>query len=304
MPNQPIPVVINPAARRGHAGKVAAEIAGSLRDQGLSVEMLYSNGVGDVEDKVFAAATAGATKIIVAGGDGTIHEAVNGIIRAGSATALGVIPLGTGNDFAKACSIPLRWEVATRELASRLCSDNTSNGKGVRRVDIGRMNQRYFANSAGIGFDAKINAIALGNRLPIGALNYLRAVFQGVWDGVISPQVRLRYGSNHYVGPVTLVEVCNGAYVGGMFHIAPMAKNNDGKLDLIFVQPVSRLRIFALLPRLMKGTHVSAPEVTCAEVTSVSLLAEADVPAQLDGEIQPPSREFEIELLPGALEIL
>jgi len=299
MQKRPIPLFINPAAGRGRARHLAASICGLLADGGVACEEIHSNAVGDLEYKVFAAASAGADRIIVAGGDGSVHEAVNGILRSASKTALGVIPLGTGNDFAKACSIPLHWEDAARLLADRI-----SSGTPLRFIDAGRMNDRYFANGVGIGFDAKINHIARGNRLPLGGLVYLIAVFQGVWDGVITPDVKMLYDNVDYVGPVTLVEVCNGPSVGGMFRIAPLARNDDGLFDLIFVQPVSRLRIFALLPRLIKGTHISAPEVTSVQTGSVVLNADGPVPSHLDGEIQPLQTEFRIEILPGALAIL
>ena len=299
MQKRPIPLFINPAAGRGRAGHLAESICRLLDDRDVAYEEIHSNAVGDIEYKVFAAASAGAERIIVAGGDGSIHEAVNGILRSASQTALGVIPLGTGNDFAKACEIPLHWEDATRLLADRISSDMP-----LLYIDAGRMNDRYFANGAGIGFDAKINNIARSNRLPIGDLVYLIAVFQGVWDGVITPNIQMRYDTTEYNGPVTLVEVCNGASVGGMFQIAPMAKNYDGFLDLVFVQPVGRLRIFTLLPRLINGSHISAPEVSCAKVNKVRLIAEGPVPSHLDGEIQPLQTEFEIEILKRSLAIL
>lgn len=299
MVKRPIPLFINPVAGRGRARQRAASIRRILDESGVAFEEIHSTSVGDLEYKVFAVASAGADRIIVAGGDGSVHEAVNGILRSASQTALGVIPVGTGNDFAKACSIPLHWEDATRLLADRIGSDMP-----LRYIDAGRMNDRYFANGAGIGFDAKINQIARGNRLPIGDLVYLIAVFQGVWDGVITPGVSMRYDATDYAGSVTLVEICNGPSVGGMFQIAPMAKNDDGLLDLIFVQPVGRLRIFALLPRLVNGTHITAPEVSCATVNSVRLLAEEPVPSHLDGEVQPLQSEFRIEILKRALAIL
>jgi diacylglycerol kinase (ATP) len=299
MQKRPIPLFINPAAGRGRGADHAESIRHLLADSGVTIEEIQSTAAGDIEYKVFAAASAGADRIIVAGGDGSVHEAVNGILRSASHTALGVIPVGTGNDFAKACSIPLHWEDATRLLADRIGSDMP-----LRYIDAGRMNDRFFANGAGIGFDAKINHIARGIRLPLGDLVYLIAVIQGVWDGVITPGVRMRYDSTDYDGSVTLVEVCNGPSVGGMFQIAPMAKNDDGFLDLVFVQPVGRLRIFALLPKLIKGTHISAPEVTCARANAISLIAEEPVPSHLDGEVQPLQTEFQIEILERSLAIL
>ena len=299
MKKRPIPLFVNPVAGRGRARHLAASICRLLDDNGVAHELIHSTVAGDIECKVFAAAAAGVDRIIVAGGDGSIHEAINGILRTATSTALGLIPVGTGNDFAKACSIPLHWEDATRLLADRIHADAPR-----RHIDVGRMNDRFFANGAGIGFDAKINNIARGNSLPIGDLVYLIAVLQGIWDGVITPKVRMRYDKTDYNGAVTLVEVCNGASVGGMFQIAPMAKNDDGFLDLVFVQPVSRLRILALLPRLVMGSHINAPEVTCARVNSISLMAEGPVPSHLDGEIQPLRTEFHITILKRALAIL
>ena len=299
MQKRPIPLLINPAAGRGRARHHARSIRRLLADSGVEFEEIQSTAVGDIEYKVFAAAAAGADRIIVAGGDGSVHEAVNGILRSDSQTALGVIPVGTGNDFAKACSIPLHWEDATRLLADWIGSDMP-----LRYIDAGRMNDRYFANGVGIGFDAKINQIARGNRLPLGGLVYLIAVFQGVWDGVITPDIRMRYDGTEYDGPGTLVEVCNGASVGGMFQIAPMARNDDGFLDLVIVQPVGRLRIFALLPRLMKSSHINANEVSCARVNSLSLIANEPLPSHLDGEIQALQCEFQIEILKRSVAIL
>jgi diacylglycerol kinase (ATP) len=299
MPYSAIPLFINPVAGRGRARGHVQAIARIFAEAGIAHEVIESTAVGDIENKVLNAVSSGGGKIVVAGGDGSIHEAVNGIMRSTGKAALGVIPLGSGNDFAKACAIPLDWQVAASALAKRL-RDNIDG----HRVDVGRMNERYFANSVGLGFGARINEIARGNRLPIGALNYLIAVFQGVWDGVITPSVRMRYGESAYDGTVTLVEVCNGPTVGGMFRMAPNARNSDGLLDLVFVRPVSRPRIFALLPRLLRGTHVTAPEVSCAQATTLHVLASAPLPSHLDGEVQPLRVEFAIEVLPGAIEIL
>jgi YegS/Rv2252/BmrU family lipid kinase len=299
MSSEPVPLFINPIAGRGRAGREASSIRDLLSTCGVAVELIESTAAGDLEEKVFRACAARADRIIVAGGDGSVHEAVNGLLRAKSNTALGVIPLGTGNDFAKACSIPRNWEDATELLANRLC-----NQAPLRYVDAGRMNERFFANGAGIGFDAKINRIASNLRLPIGDLVYLIAVFQGMWDGVITPNVKISYDGGKYEGPITLANISNGPWVGGMFHIAPMAKINDGKLDLIFVSPVNRLRILFLLPKLIKGTHINEAEVICTTIKSFELVADEPVPSHLDGEVQPLQTEFRIELLENALRLL
>ena len=242
---------------------------------------------------------AGSRDIVVAGGDGSIHEAVNGIMSAGATARLGIVPVGTGNDFAKACGISLDWEAAADALAARL-----ANSELLRVVDVGRMNSRYFANGVGIGFDAKVTQLARSYQWPIGDLVYLLAIFRCMVDGIATPELKITAGEFSWKGPVTLAAITNGPWVGGMFHIAPMARNDDGSLDLLIADPVSRLRICALLPKLMRGRHVDEAELSHTPVSSLSVEASAPVPSHLDGEVQAPTTRFEIDLLPKALKIL
>ena len=235
----------------------------------------------------------------MAGGDGSVHEAVNGLLASGRDAPFGLIPVGTGNDFAKAAMIPLDWEAAATLLASRI-----SEEVPVRRIDAGRMNDRYFANGAGIGFDAKINRIARKYRWPIGDLVYLIAVMEGLWDGVITPEVTMRYGDTEYRDRITLANVSNGPWVGGMFHIAPDSRIDDGELDLVYADPVSRVGVLRLLPKLLRGVHIGQTEIHTARVTNFELSAAAPLPSHLDGEVQPLQTEFRIEILPGALSLL
>lgn len=295
----PIPVLLNPAAGRDRAGQYAQKIVDILRSHDVPCELIRSTSVGDIEQRVLAIAKSGSPKVIVAGGDGSIHEATNGILQADGNTALGVIPVGTGNDFAKASDTPLDWQLATTALAKRI-----SGGEPAREIDAGRMNNRFFANGVGIGFDAKINRIARKYQWPIGDFVYLLAVFEGLWDGVITPTVEMTYDNVRYNGPITLANISNGPWVGGMFHIAPMAHIDDGRLDLIVAAPVTRRRILALLPKLIKGKHIGAPDISDHRIQHFKLVADAPVPSHLDGETQPLQTEFAIEILPKALSLL
>ena len=297
--DKPIPVLYNPVAGRGRAARKVARLSEFLTGAGVPHDLIASDAEGDLEDKVLRIVNDGAAGVIVAGGDGSIHEVVNGLLRADNDAALGVVPVGTGNDFAKACGIPLHWEDAARLLVDRL-----HNGVPPRPVDAGRVNDRYFANGAGIGFDAKVNHLARDIRLPIGDVVYLLAVLRGLWDGVITPDVRLAYDDSRRDGPITIANFSNGPWVGGMFHIAPMARNDDGVLDLVLAAPVSRARILALLPKLIRGTHIGEAEVTHARITRCELVATVPVPSHLDGEVQPLQTRFEIEVLEGALALL
>ena len=265
----------------------------------IAVDVSTSRAVGDLEAQVLAAVSGRQRKILVAGGDGSVHEAANGIMRSAGRAQLGVIPTGTGNDFAKACAIPLDWEHAAKLLAARL-----SAGTLLGRIDMGRMNDRYFANGAGIGLDAKVTRIARSYSWPIGDLVYLFAIFRCMLHDIATPDMTLVADDFEWSGPVTLASISNGAWIGGMFHIAPMADNSDGRLELMIADPVTRRRILTLLPRLMRGKHVDAPEITHVGVRRLRVDARAPLEAHLDGEIQPPTDHFEIEILPAALDLL
>jgi YegS/Rv2252/BmrU family lipid kinase len=290
---------LNPAAGRGRAAQHAKSIVETLDSCGIRSNLVLSTAVGDLERLASEQARAGTRQIIVAGGDGSVHEAVNGILKVGGKTALGIIPIGTGNDFAKATNTPLDWLAATSALAARL-----HEGAPGRKIDAGRFNDKFFANGVGIGFDAKINRIARKYQWPIGDFVYLFAVFEGLWDGVITPNVEMTYDGTRHSGPITLANISNGPWVGGMFHIAPTARIDDSQLDLVFAAPVTRRRVLALLPKLIKGTHISAADISTRRIREFRLVADAPVPCHVDGETQPLQTEFEIGILDKALSLI
>lgn len=294
-----IPLFLNPVAGHRRAGRTRPALSALLRKNGIAHSVIESRGPGDLEEKIRTAVSDGATRVLVAGGDGSVHEAVNGIMLSGRRAELGLVPIGTGNDFAKACTIPVYWEDAAVLLADRL-----NSGMAARSVDVGRMNGRYFANSAGIGFDARVTAIARRITWPIGDLVYLAAVLKGLWEGVTAPDLEVTCRDVTISGPVTLVSISNGPWVGGMFHIAPQAVNDDGELDLIVFSPLSRIRIVRLLPKLMNGTHVGEPEMSWRRIERCEIVATEPVPSQLDGEVQAPQTKFVVEMMAGALGLL
>lgn len=294
-----IRLFLNPTAGRGRAGRRQARIVELLQSENVQVELHNSNAVGDLETQVRNHVNSGSDRIIVAGGDGSVHEAVNGIMRSEKDAALGVIPTGTGNDFAKSCDIPLNWEHAAKLLARRLDARQYAT-----TIDIGKMNDRYFANGAGIGFDAKVTRIARSYRLPIGDLVYLLAIFRAMVDGIATPRLQISSEDYSWDGPATLTSISNGPWIGGMFHIAPMACNDDGHLELLIADPVTRRRIVSLLPKLMSGTHMGEQEIHHRRVTKLSIISSEPLASHLDGEVQALQQRFEFKMLAGALRLL
>lgn len=299
MTAETIRLFLNPTAGRGRAGRRQARILELLQSRNLAIELHESTAVGDLEAQVRQQVDQGAGKIIVAGGDGSVHEAVNGVMRASNTAALGLIPTGTGNDFAKACGIPLNWEHAAQLLADRVAA-----GQHPRTIDVGRMNERFFANGAGIGLDAKVTRIARSYRLPMGDLVYLLAIFRAMLDGLATPRLKISAGDFSWDGPATLASISNGPWIGGMFHIAPMAANNDGKLEALIVEPVTRRRILALLPKLMSGDHIEEAEIHHQRTSTLTVVSSEPVPSHLDGEVQPLQQRFEFSILADALRLL
>lgn len=294
----PATLIVNPNAGRGRAGRLLGAIRNTFAESGVELRTIESRGPGDVEQQVREVAANRERAVIVAGGDGTINEAVNGVLATGGETALGVVPIGTGNDFAKAASIPLHWEHAAALLADRLQSTGQA-----RPVDAGRCNGRYFANVAGIGFDAEVSAVAAKSRAPLGDAVYLLALFRTL--GRLAPHaLDVSLDGESAAGDFTLVSFCNGPWAGGMFQFAPAAENDDGLLDVVCVDAIRRRRIVTLLPKLLRGTHLSEPEVLVRLVRSCRIEAAEPLAWHIDGEVQEPAARFEVELLPGALRLL
>ena len=299
MATEDIQMFLNPTAGRGRAGRRRERFLEIFDDSGVGVDVHLSHAPGDLESQVLQRVGAGTERLIVAGGDGSVHEAINGILRSGRDAAFGVIPTGTGNDFAKACDIPLNWEHATRLLADRIAA-----GQTPRKIDAGRLNERFFANGAGVGFDAKVTRVARSIRLPIGDFVYLLAIFRTMLGGIATPKLDIKAGDFSWNGPLTLAAVSNGPWIGGMFHIAPMANNTDGILELLIAKPVTRRRVLSLLPKLMNGEHLDEAEIVHHPVTTLTIRSEKPVSSHLDGEVQPLQTDFELAILPGALNLL
>ena len=295
----PTPLIVNPSARRGHAGQRIRAMREAFERHGVATATYVSKATGDIAAIAERLARDGASRIVVAGGDGSINEAFSGIMSSGRVVPVGIVPTGTGNDFAKACGTDPDWQRAAAALAKRLAANVEAS-----RIDAGRCNSRYFVNGVGIGFDAVVTRYASRVRLPIGALVYMVGLIRALADGVTTPHLEVTADAFHYEGRATLANIANGPWLGGQFRIAPMASNTDGLLDLVLAEPVSRTRAAGLVSPLKKGEHLDEPEVRYAAVKAVTVTSQEPIASHLDGEVQPLADRFEIEVLPGALRLL
>jgi YegS/Rv2252/BmrU family lipid kinase len=290
-------LLLNPAAGHGHAGRVLAETRAAATEAWGAVDVAETRAPGDAVGLAEAAARAGATRVLVIGGDGTVHEAANGIMRLppGARPALGVIPAGTGNDFAKlAGSLHGRPADKVRRLA----------GGRVRRIDVGLAWGEYFLNSVGIGFDAavarQVNLSTWGRGIPA----YLAAVGKVIRQfHPFEAQVTAEH--EDFRDRFLLLEVGNGPVVGGGFRITPLAVPDDGVLDVCAVEALSTLGILAKLPLVMLGKHLGQKEVRSFRTRRIAVQGFGrPLDAQFDGELRSSSDRMEIGLDPAALPVM
>ncbi|HEY3644814.1 MAG TPA: diacylglycerol kinase family protein [Gammaproteobacteria bacterium] len=305
-------LIINPEAGRGLGRERGAAIGRYLHELGLPTRILNSAGPGDVQTKVQAALAEKPKLVIAAGGDGTVHEAVNGWMRAGGGAPLGVVPVGTGNDFVKMLDLTHDW----REACWRIVRGDT------RRVDVGRCTGTYerpgrqdagrdgctdffFANSLGIGFDAQVALEANKIRWIRGNAVYGLALAKILTLMHSTPEVRIRHDGEKLATPITLLTINNGRVEGGAFVMAPEAEIDDGLFDVVVAKGMGRLGVLQLLPQVLKGQHMSHPKVVKFRTGRLSVEADVPLPIHADGELTyTGAKKLEIEVLPRALEVI
>ncbi len=294
-----VPLIVNPAAGRGAAGRHAGSMRRLLETGGRAVLPARSEEPGHVAVLVREAAAAGCREVLVAGGDGTVREAVNAILGDGLELALGVIPAGTGNDFVKSLGTPRSWRNACAALAVGLAE------RRRRRIDAGRCNGEWFANSVGIGLDALVVGAADRVRWLPGLLAYPAALALVLRRGVDAADIRLQADGHVMELPASMVIACNGAWFGGLFHIAPPASLDDGLLSVVIASPLSRRRVLTLVPRAIRGTHMAAPEATLISARELVVETSAPLPLEADGEAAAaPVSRLEVSCVPAALSVI
>jgi YegS/Rv2252/BmrU family lipid kinase len=286
--------VRNPGAGRGRAELDWLEFACKLHESGVAFdEAVTSRPLEAIE---IAEEEAGNyERIVAAGGDGTVHEVVNGLMRAGGKAALGVIPLGSGDDFAKLFSNDFIFNFLKIK---------------TKQFDVGRIvsgsEVRYFANGMDIGFGA--HGARNVKRVPhflTGFGAYLAALALTM---VRYPLLRVRLQIDDappFEFTTTMTAVMNGTTFGGSFRVCPEARADDGLLDLLLVNAVGRLEILQLVPKILRGTHAGDPRLRLLRAKRITIDSDEPLLVEADGEIaSQDARRLDIELLPGALTVL
>jgi YegS/Rv2252/BmrU family lipid kinase len=299
-------VIVNPICGRGLGEKSVAAIEERLKQAGVEYHLTRTERPWHAAELAEQAAREGYDVIVCASGDGTINEALNGLMKARQAginhAAFGVISIGTGNDFSGGVGIPTDLE---HSLDTLLANKR-------KKIDIGFVkggdfpDGRYFGNGIGIGFDAAVGTAASKVTWTRGLPAYLIGVIATVFLYYNPPKVEIRLDDEQINQRSLMVSIMNGKRMGGGFRMAPNSQADDGLFDLCICETAGKLRIFGLIPYFLRGDQDGQPEIKMRRTRKVTVTAiEGDFPAHADGEMLCYNgKELTMELLPAELEIV
>jgi YegS/Rv2252/BmrU family lipid kinase len=293
-------VILNPYAGRWLALQRKPEVEAALRSADIDYELVQTERPGHGIQLTAQAVREGFSPIISAGGDGSISEVVNGLIEAAGDEVpppLGIMPLGTANDFVVNLNLPTDLFVAAQVIAT---------GK-PKNVDLCQVNGHYFDNNSAIGLEPFITLIQERMTRLRGITRYLVATLRGIMS---NPQwkARLQWEEGEYEGMVTLVTVGNCRRTGGIFYVTPHADPYDGLLTFVYGFMATRLQILRLLPRTMKpgpGNYVEHPAIHEIHTRWLRIHTETPTPMHTDGEIQSRAiQDLEYRVFPMRLPVI
>ena len=285
-------ILVNPAAGRGKSRRALSALRRLADEAGC--ELRVSRDAQDLVVEAQSAVRDGVERLLVAGGDGTFHHAAQSLV--GSDCALGVIPLGRGNDFAGALAVPSDLEEAFH-LAQ--------NGP-IRRIDVGRVNDRYFTGYCGVGFDSE--AAHYANEAPAifsGSLAYVYSVLRTLFS-FRPPVMTVQHTSGEFHGRAMFAVACNISRFGGGMRIAPAALFDDGALDLVIAKELGKIEILRVFPKVYTGEHVNHPAVEITRTPSATVEVDRSLAIACDGELvgRLEGGRLQVSIEAGALQVV
>ena len=294
--------LVNPASANGSTGRRWPELARRAAALGLDGETLLSERPGHLTELAAQAVAGGATAIVAVGGDGTVHEVVDGLARTDGSdrVELGVIPFGTGRDFARSLRIPRRVDDALAVARSG----------HLRTVDLGRATYTtgtgeavaYFANFAGAGISGAIADRANRTTKAFGGrLSFIWATL-AVFSRWQPTEMTVEIDGDRR--QVLLLEALamNGDYTAGGMWVAPEASLEDGTFDVVLIGDFSKAEFTTTFPKIYRGTHVAHAKVEIVRARELRVDAPSPLPIVLDGE-QPGTTPVRFEIVPAALRV-
>ena len=297
-----IKVILNPWADRGRGIQHKEQIE-RLGQQHGGLDLVETQRPRQAQELALQAADEGYDVVAAAGGDGTIHEVVNGLVASQSETKLGVLPIGSGNDFAYAMGVSTDMKTAVPRLFT-----GTTQTIDLARIEDARGRYQIVDNNIGIGFDAMVVVQTESITRVHGFLMYFVAVLRTIAFYYQTPHLEMRFDGEKAAQEVLFLAMGVGPRGGGGFFLTPDARHDDNMIDSCMVNPVGRLTMLGMLQQAIKGTHTNSRHVTMRQSQQISIRANMPLPIHVDGEMfaypQDDVRHVTITSLPAALQVI
>ncbi len=303
MPNK-IKLIFNPIANLGRAWPVAAALRPIVYEAG-GADWSGTVYPTHATELAYQAGKDGYDLVVAMGGDGTVHEVVNGLMKlpAEQRPRLGVVPVGSGNDFAHAIGVSKKPDEALRQALTG----------SPRRLDMGVVcdsqgRVEYWANTIGIGFDTIVTIHS--RKVPVvqGFAVYFAAVLRTILFNYSPFRIQVKTDESCWNEEAMMLVLCNGMREGGGFYMDPKMRLDDGKLTYVEVQKISVARMLMTIPYFMKGTHEHLAYVRMGSFSKMELTSDQPMFVHTDGEIlagfASKTNYLSIQVLPGALEVM
>lgn len=296
-------VIFNPAADHGRAIQLEEPILNWCRAYG-QIDLVRTERNGHAFELAREAASQSYDIIISAGGDGTAHEIINGLVQGSqSPVKLGLIPLGSGNDYSFGLKLADDPQLAIKHIFTG----------DPRAIDLARVENEsglseLACNGIGIGFDATITIQSQMITRVHGFAMYMLATLRTIALYYQTPTLQVYFDDLRVEQKALLLAIGIGPRIGGGFFLTPDALFDDALLDSCLVDPVGRATMLRLLPNVMRGTHVKSRHVTMRRSHTIRIVSDMPLPIHIDGEIfaypDDNIRSFTVTSLPAALQIM
>ncbi len=283
--------IVNPASGRGKGLGVGRELEERLQYLNLDYQVLYTKAPGHAIE-LAQTAKEKFECVVAVGGDGTLNEVVNGLGQSGC--TLGLLPVGSGNDFARAVSLETKLDVALNKLL---------RGR-IRAVDLGKVNERYFHNGVGVGFDAHVVHTSLKVKRLRGNAIYLYSVLRTLFK-YRPVSLAMQFNNQTHTNDYFMVTVGNGMSLGGGFLLTPDAQIDDGLFDLCLIQNMPMPSVLRNLLKVYSGKHKEDPRVEIVRTENLKIQSEEPFAVHVDGELLGMDlTALNVEIIPRALNII
>ncbi len=289
-------VIFNPTAGRGRGARLVGPVLEALSEGGGQVEHVLTTEAGEEGSLAESAIARGFKTVVAVGGDGTWSNVGNAILRSGEPVRLGLVSGGTGSDLVKSLGIP------GRDVGG--CARIILEGRS-RAIDVGRVEDKYFLNILGFGYDVAVLEHSWTVRHLKGEILYLYSALRQIYSFPGFPVTLRQDGGAESHRQLLMMIVANAQVFGGAFRIAPRARLDDGRLDCMSFHNMGLPQRLRLMVQLLRGTHEAAPEVEATTPSTIDLVFQTPPAYEIDGEWnRAASERVHVECVPGALSVL